>query len=246
MTLQDVIKGYSVNKNELPCIRWHFNSGYLTIPFLGYPFIMIGHAQYNCAQGKDNSLSRKRRSYHSKRDETLPKRHLARPTKKLGCPASFSVKKIYAFPEFSLSKDTKRNRTGISVAIKNKIKLFIEAKEKGKYIEELGVLMYLTKEFPLTSAHKYHLENRDSFKDSGENALNSILFLGAKFNSYKEAVDAVDLYREVRNVKLYCNSDEAIPLNNVSLRYDSLKYVCYNALEKKKYCGKGKNRRIIK
>ncbi|XP_065649747.1 uncharacterized protein LOC100213006 isoform X5 [Hydra vulgaris] len=249
VNLEDVVKDYShsFKKNELPCIRWHLNSGHLSIPFLGYPFIVLGHAQYHCAQGKDKSLSRKRllNLKTNKQDETLQKRHLARPTKKFGCPVSFLVKKIYAFPEYTMSKDTKRNRTEVSVAIKQKMKLFIEAKKKGKIVEELGVLMYLTKEFPLANAHRYHLENRDFIKGSEKNLLSNTLYPGAKFNSYKEAVEAVGLYREARNVKLYCNSDEAIPINNVSLRYDSLKYVCYNAFEKKKYCGKGKNRRVI-
>ena len=45
-------------------------------------------------------------------------RKLSQPSKKLNCPVQFSVKKLYRFPEYKISKDTSWQRSSTSKKIK--------------------------------------------------------------------------------------------------------------------------------
>ena len=42
---------------------------------------------------------------------------LTKPSKKVGCPLIFAVKKSYTFPEYKISADTKRQRTNTSIKL---------------------------------------------------------------------------------------------------------------------------------
>ena len=73
-------------------------------------------------------------------------RKLSQPSKKLNCPVQFSVKKLYRFPEYKISKDTSWQRSSTS----KKIKLFLQQLSIKKATTDdkvSGYLEYVTK-FP--------------------------------------------------------------------------------------------------
>ena len=49
--------------------------------------------------------------------EPIKTKKLTQPSKKVGCPVTFAVKKIYSFPECKISTDTKRQRTNVSIKL---------------------------------------------------------------------------------------------------------------------------------
>ena len=87
-------------------------------------------------KGKDRGTSIKEKYRISKREklcsdhpEHIKTRKLAQHSKKLDCPVTFTVKKIYLFPEYKIVKDTKWNRTTAAKKIKH---LLSEIKERKK------------------------------------------------------------------------------------------------------------------
>ena len=86
--------------------------------------MLLGVQDYQCHQGKDMHVAGKEK-YKDKKKELLAfdhcmlkSRKLLQPTKKLDCPLTFTVKKIFAFTKYELEKDTKRRRTDIGATIK--------------------------------------------------------------------------------------------------------------------------------
>lgn len=242
MTLEEIL---SESKEDcatgLPYIRWEFQTGGLPVPYLGYPFISVGHAKYDCSQGKDRNVSRKEK-YRIQKEEARDRgvqtqtRILARPTKKMGCPVSMCCKKIYAFPNFAIVKDTKRNRSVASLKLRKLFEGILSHQVNGgikleKGEEALGTLLYVTK-FPDPQEHKYHLEftnNKNALNLSYAKQLN--LLVGAAFSSLKDAEDALATYRSERNLRLYCSVKECNRNDNPILKYDLLTYRCLYAVQ---------------
>ena len=50
--------------------------------------------------------------------EPIKTKKLTQLSKKVGCPVTFAVKKIYSFPEHKISADTKGQRTNASIKLK--------------------------------------------------------------------------------------------------------------------------------
>ena len=115
--------------NKLPSIAWERcgKDDNLPLSFDGVPYIFLGGIDYQCHQGKDKNLSNKRKFVEKKETRVrgvdhvqhIKSRKLAQPTKKLDCPVSFSVKKLYRFPEYKIFKDTSWQRSNTSKKIKN-------------------------------------------------------------------------------------------------------------------------------
>ena len=106
-------------------------------------------------------------------------RKLIQPTKKLNCPVTFQVKKLFHFPEFKIDTDTKWNRSLASKKLKKFIIAssdvsFNKAKQPGKYdkikISPLGILY----EIPF----KRYLINRLKFC---ANTYSKIVFVGTTY-----------------------------------------------------------------
>jgi len=100
------------------------------------PFIINKH--YNCfvfflnlnlsvlLTGKDYNLNKKHQYELKKEIMNQATRFQIKsrnkgPSKKLDCPVLFAVRKMYFFPEFPLSVDTKRNRGNIAAKIRARL-----------------------------------------------------------------------------------------------------------------------------
>ena len=84
---------------------------------------------------------------------------LPQPTKKMECPVTFQTKKIISFPEFSIKKDTKWNRTESSKKLKEYLNGLINLQFKAdsgdnEFSTKSAILKYLIK-LP-KQEHQYH------------------------------------------------------------------------------------------
>ena len=77
----------------------------------------------------------------------LKSRRLAQPTKKLNCPVKFTVKKIYRFPEYKISKDNNWQRSNKSKDIKARLAYFKKDSKENLKFDIPGTLEYVT-QFP--------------------------------------------------------------------------------------------------
>ena len=95
----------------MPPIFWenHSKNDNFPIRFDSVPYIFLANRDYQCHQGtkkqkfKETHKDLVRGADHTQHIKT---RKLSRPSKKLNCPVQFSVKKLYRFPEYKISKDT--------------------------------------------------------------------------------------------------------------------------------------------
>ena len=101
------------------------------IYFDGIPYIWLGRRHCKCHQGKDKSKA-KRLKYRNKVNSKLLPNHqsiitktrkLTQPTKKLDCPVTFHVKKIFRFPEFKIDTNAKWNQSVASKKLRNSLEL---------------------------------------------------------------------------------------------------------------------------
>ena len=124
------------------------------IYFDGVPYIFLGNRDYQCHQGKDRNITKKGKYKETRKDfvhgvdhtQHIKTRKLSQPSKKLNCPVQFSVKKLYLFPEYAISKDTSWQRSSTS----KKIKLVLQQLSIKKATTDdkvSGYLEYVT-EFP--------------------------------------------------------------------------------------------------
>lgn len=104
--------------------------------FTGDPYMVLGSQDYQCHHGKDwHANSKKIRK--SKKEEMM--RRLVQPTKKLDCPVTFIVKKVFFYSKYKIEKDTKRKRTDMAKKIKEDIVPIANSKEKlHTAVESLG------------------------------------------------------------------------------------------------------------
>lgn len=230
----------------LPSIRWECQTGGLVVPFLGFPFISVGHSKYDCSQGRDLNVAekmrwRKDRENKSKLGVYTPTRQLSRPTKKMGCPASMCCKKIYAFPSYKIPKDTKRKRTEVSKKLRDVFEKIlknnkINETENKEEKDSLGSLMYLTI-FADPKSHKFHIEFKDeTTADILTPANTPLISLGSSYSKIKDLEDALASYKKQHRCKLYNAVNETIRLPSSPLLYEQLIYKCLYAVK-----DKGKN-----
>ena len=80
-----------------------------------YIKIQLGYQEYQCHQGKGNHIGKKQK-FHSEKKVALTQDHCFRKrrltiqaTRKLDCPVTLTVKKIFRFPEFKIN-EKKKNR----------------------------------------------------------------------------------------------------------------------------------------
>ena len=238
MTLEEILlESRKDNTSGLPFIRWEFQTGGLPVPFLGYPFIAVGHSKFDCSQGKDRNVAKKEQFMEQKeRDKNVgiykKTRTLARPTKKVGCPVSMCCKKIYIFPKCSIAKDTKRNRTTMANKLRQKFTLILQESNMAEKASkespgELGSLVYLTK-FADSREHRYHLEFNNIVNNNGLPHSN-VFYVGSSFDKLKELEENLDEYRKEHNARLYRVVKESYRSNNPLLKYEKLTYKCLYA-----------------
>ena len=89
----------------------------------------------------------------------IKSRKLPQPNKKMECPVTFQTKKIISFPEFSINKDTKWNRTESSQKLKEYLNELINLQFRAdsgdnKFSNKSATLKYLVK--LLKQEHQYH------------------------------------------------------------------------------------------
>ena len=142
-------------------IRWqNSNTGAMEIKFSGTPFVLIGNQTYQCHHGKDFNVSKKIYYTEAKTRKVLFEHsHRTFSTKKMECPVTFQTKKILSFPEFSINKNTKWNRTKTSKKLKeflnglNNLQPKADSGDK-EFPTESATLKYLIK-LP-KQEHQYH------------------------------------------------------------------------------------------
>ena len=142
-------------------IRWqNSNTGAMEIKFSGTPFVLIGNQTYQCHHGKDFNVSKKIYYTEAKTRKILFEHsHRTFSTKKVECPVTFQTKKILSFPEFSINKNTKWNRTKTSKKLKeflnglNNLQPKADSGDK-EFPTESATLKYLIK-LP-KQEHQYH------------------------------------------------------------------------------------------
>ena len=121
---------------------------------------MLGKQEYFCHQGRDYNKGKKDK-YIEKKNVVLKQDHIftksrkhTKPTKNLGCPVKFCVKKIYRFTSCKVGIDTKNNREKINRNLRN----YLETLNKNKKnCENLGSLQYLVI-FPNENQHRFHYQ----------------------------------------------------------------------------------------
>ena len=94
--------------------------------FDGVLYIFLGKRGYQCHQGRDRNITKKQKYKGTRKDlvrgvdhtHHMKTRKLSQPSKKLNCPAQFSVKKLHRLPEYKISKDTSWQRSSTSKKIK--------------------------------------------------------------------------------------------------------------------------------
>lgn len=242
VTLKDLLIKSKRNDSSVPCIRWENSSGDMPIPFLGYPFLILGSSRYQCSQGKDMNVSNKdkHRRRREANNDASSKRNLSRPTKKMGCPVTMMCKKIIVFPGLTIPKNTKHNRSVYSVKMRKAFEKCIQDTEEGKKVDDkFGTLLYLTK-FPDPTTHQFHLEFSNSLPVLGPSANKeqpsheSGVFLGASFTSVRKMEEAVTKYKVANNARLYVDMKDVLLLNpKTSLIYESITYKCMHIISTK-------------
>ena len=113
----------------------------------------MGSYQFQCYQGGDKNVSKKRIFRETQKEkltgdhaEPIKTKKLTQPSKKVGCPVTFAVKKIYSFPEYKISTDTKPQRTNASIKltdILSNIRKSCDGK-KSRDFKLPGQLQYIT------------------------------------------------------------------------------------------------------
>lgn len=242
VTLKDLLIESKRSGSSIPCIRWENSSGDMPMPFLGYPFLILGSSRYQCSQGKDMNVSNKEkhRRIREANNDASSKRNLSRPTKKMGCPVLMFCKKIIVFPGLTIPKDTKHNRTVYSAKMRKTFEKCVKDIEEGKVVDEQSAtLLYLTK-FPDPKTHQFHLEFSNSLPVLGPSANNekptdkSGIFLGASFSSVRKMEEAVHKYKIANNARLYADmKDIALLSPKTLLIYKSITYKCMHIVSTK-------------
>ncbi|XP_042242400.1 uncharacterized protein LOC121879709 isoform X2 [Homarus americanus] len=127
----------------------------VVVPCSGVPLMWIGNQVYTCHLGKPRfktktklSLAKKNHQQVDDFDSDRPKKNT--PSKKVGCPATFSVTKIARFPDFELTDESKCRST-VSAELRN---AWTKTPEKVRYYIEYHVKR------PRLEDHQGHIFNK--------------------------------------------------------------------------------------
>ena len=142
-----------LSSSKLPFICWENRRSENQIEFTGTPYLFLGSFQFQCHQGSDKNISKKVKFRKTQKEkltgdhaEPIKTKKLTQPSKKVGCPVTFAVKKIYSFPEHKISADTKRQRTNASVKLRDILSNILKSSEekKSRDFKLAGKLQYIT------------------------------------------------------------------------------------------------------
>ena len=160
------------------------------IRFSGVPFVSLNKRSYTCHQGKDKNKKTNDRRTAKRHEENVVQKRVSdhrvtksrkhiQPSKKLNCPAQFTVKKLLYFPQFEIKGDAsdfrkketcKKLRSALwkckvttnssvseSMASEEDID-FISPNKKQKVEDNHDVLVKLVfaTKFPRLSDHSFH------------------------------------------------------------------------------------------
>ena len=138
---------------KLPFLCWENRRGENQVKFTGTPYLYLGSCQFQCHQGGDENVSKKRKFRETQKEkstdnhaEPIKAKKLTQPSKKVGYPVTFAVKKIYSFPEYKISADTKRQRTNASIKLRDILSSILKSREekKSRDFKLPGQLQYIT------------------------------------------------------------------------------------------------------
>ena len=141
-----------LSSSKLPFICWENRRGENQIKFVT-PYLLLGSCQFQCHQGDDKNVSKKRKFRETQKEklkgdhaEPIKTKKLTQPSKKVGCPVTFAVKKIYSFPEYKISADTKHQRTNVSKKLRDILSNILKSCEekKSRDLKLPGQLQYIT------------------------------------------------------------------------------------------------------
>ena len=100
VSLLDILSSSSI----LPFICWENWRGENKIKFTGTPYLLLGSCQLQCHQGSDKNISKKVKFRETQKEkltgdhaEPIETKKRTQPSKNVGCPVTFAVKKIYFF-----------------------------------------------------------------------------------------------------------------------------------------------------
>ena len=109
------------------------------IKFTGTPYLFLGSCQFQCHQVSDKYISKKVKFRETQKEkltgdhaEPIKTKKLTQPSKKVGCPVTFAVKKIYSFPEYKILADTERQRTNASIKLRDILSNILKSCEEKK------------------------------------------------------------------------------------------------------------------
>ena len=108
------------------------------IKFTGISYLFLGGCQFQCHQEGDK-ISKKRKFSETQKEkltghhaEPIKTKKLTQPSKKVGCPVTFAVKKIYSFPEYKILADTERQRTNACIKLGDILSNILKSCEEKK------------------------------------------------------------------------------------------------------------------
>ena len=139
--------------SKLPFICWKNVRGENQIKFTGTPYLFLGSCQSQCRQGGDKNVNKKRKFCETQKEkltgdnaEQIKIKKLTQPSKKVGCLVTFAVKKIYSFPEYKISVDTKCQRTNTSIKLRGILSNILKSCEekKSRDFKLPGQFQYIT------------------------------------------------------------------------------------------------------
>ena len=113
----------------------------------------MGSCQFQCHQGGNKNVSKKRKFRKTQKEkstddhaELMKTKKLTQPSKKVGYPVTLAVKKIYSFPEYKISADTKRQGTNVSIKLRYILSNILKSCEekKSRDFKLPGELQYIT------------------------------------------------------------------------------------------------------
>lgn len=165
--------------SKLPPICWEHNSEKEGLPmqFDGIPYIWLGRREYNYHQGEDKAKNQKE-IYKEKKAQQLMTDHCApvrtkkhtQRTKKMKCPVSFSVKKLFRFPEFRIEKNSKWERQKAS----KRLREYLLDMRNQNTKEKFGHLEYITT-FATGTRFKLEIKSKShNFRTSNQQITNTL------------------------------------------------------------------------
>ena len=109
------------NSRKLPSICWEKGD----VKYDGVPYIQLGVCSYQCHQGEDFNIGNKKKhkekqeqKLNSDQAEFVKTKKLSQPSKKVGCPVKFDVKKLLKFDGFKITDNTRYLRSSTSTKLK--------------------------------------------------------------------------------------------------------------------------------